>query len=119
MCLSHCGRFRPRRLDAEESNAERWPASSGEPTILLADVLTTALDAENGRAIMHIPTGLARDRGLTVVIVSHAYRILRFADRILDLHDGKLTDEGDAVATAQRPADLAGPDRRSERSFVL
>ena len=92
-----------------------WP---GNPTIPLADEPITALDAENGRAMMHTPTNLARDRGVSVVIVTHADRILRFADRILHLHDGKLTDEGEAVATVQRPADLAGSDRRSERSLV-
>jgi ABC-type lipoprotein export system ATPase subunit len=86
-------------------------ALAGNPTILLADEPITALDAENGRAMMHTPTNLALDRGVSVIIVTHA-------DRILHLHDGKLTDEGDAVATAQRPADLAGSDRRSERSLV-
>jgi putative ABC transport system ATP-binding protein len=65
-------------------------ALAGEPDIILADEPTAALDSRSGRAVMDLLSGLARDRGRAVVIVTHDNRILDYADRTLVIEDGRL-----------------------------
>src|SRR5262249_42532268 len=56
-----------------------------EPPITLADEPTAALDAENGQVVLGLLSRLVRDRGSTLVVVTHDNRIFHFADRILHL----------------------------------
>src|SRR5262249_54022089 len=64
---------------------------ANEPQLLLADEPTASLDAENGQNVMRLLSGLAHDRGVTLVVVTHDNRIFSFADRILRLEDCRLT----------------------------
>jgi putative ABC transport system ATP-binding protein len=77
-------------------------ALAGEPSILLADEPTASLDRHTGREIVSLIEGLARERGVTVVLVTHDPRILDVADRILSLEDGRLTSFMSAVTTDTR-----------------
>jgi putative ABC transport system ATP-binding protein len=81
-------------------------ALAGEPAILMADEPTAALDAESGQAVMRLLHDLVRDRGVTLLVVTHDNRIFPFADRILRLNDGRLAP-GEATrrpeASAHRP----------------
>jgi putative ABC transport system ATP-binding protein len=84
-------RSRPARLSTGECQRVAIArALAGDPSILLADEPTASLDAENGQSVMGMLSGLARDRGLTLVIVTHDNRIAPFADRTLRLEDGRL-----------------------------
>src|SRR5262249_49878676 len=58
-------------------------ALANDPALVLADEPTAALDAENGQIILGLLTDLVRDRGATLVVVTHDNRIFPFADRIL------------------------------------
>jgi putative ABC transport system ATP-binding protein len=88
-------------------------ALADRPALLLADEPTASLDAENGQTVMHLLTCLVRDRGATLIVVTHDSRIYPFADRILRLEDGRLTGEW-------KPAELVGrianPPYEPERS---
>jgi putative ABC transport system ATP-binding protein len=64
-----------------------------EPSAILADEPTAALDTENGHAIMTILAKTAREQGRAVLVVTHDTRLLEFADRILYIEDGSLGDE--------------------------
>jgi putative ABC transport system ATP-binding protein len=64
-----------------------------EPSAILADEPTAALDTENGHAIMTILAKTAREQGRAVLVVTHDTRLLEFADRILTIEDGSLGDE--------------------------
>jgi putative ABC transport system ATP-binding protein len=66
-------------------------ALANDPAVILADEPTAALDAENGQSVLRLLTGLVRERGATLVVVTHDNRIFRFADRILHLENGRLT----------------------------
>jgi putative ABC transport system ATP-binding protein len=65
-------------------------ALANDPALVLADEPTAALDAENGQTILRLLTGLVRERGTTLVVVTHDNRIFPFADRILHLENGRL-----------------------------
>jgi putative ABC transport system ATP-binding protein len=63
------------------------------PSIVLADEPTAALDTDNGRTIMRILASIAHDRQRAVLVVTHDPRIVPFADRIIHIEDGRLVDE--------------------------
>jgi putative ABC transport system ATP-binding protein len=60
------------------------------PSLVLADEPTAALDAESGREVVTIFQELARQRGCTILIVTHDNRILDVADRIVSMVDGRI-----------------------------
>ena len=92
--LEHRARLRPPKLSTGECQRVAIArALANEPSVLFADEPTASLDAENGQSVMRLVKRLARDRGVTLVIVTHDNRIFPFADRILRLDDGCLTQE--------------------------
>jgi putative ABC transport system ATP-binding protein len=65
------------------------------PSFLFADEPTSALDWENGRQVIELLQECARERGATVLVVTHDHRLTPFADRVLEMADGKIkTDDG-------------------------
>ena len=65
----------------------------GDPSAILADEPTGALDSENGLAIMRILAQIAEDRSRGVLVVTHDPRITAFADRIIHIEDGRIRTE--------------------------
>ncbi|HVP40172.1 MAG TPA: ABC transporter ATP-binding protein [Candidatus Saccharimonadales bacterium] len=84
-------------------------ALAGGPQVLLADEPTANLDWESAREVVALTREVARERGATVLAVSHDARLARFADRVLRLVDGRL--EG-MVARAERTTPTAPAGRR-------
>jgi len=62
-----------------------------EPRILLADEPSGNLDEENGTHLHKLLVQLSRDRGLTVIVATHNPDLMRRSDRVMRLHEGKLT----------------------------
>lgn len=73
-------------------------ALAGDPPILLADEPTAALDSQSGQTVMELLTGLARERGRAVVVVTHDSRVLHYADRIVRVEDGRIAEGDERVA---------------------
>ena len=69
------------------------------PKVVLADEPTGSLDAENGRAVLHLLRGLT---GRAVVIVTHEPDAAAIADRVLELSDGRLVAGSPAPVAARR-----------------
>jgi putative ABC transport system ATP-binding protein len=65
-------------------------ALAGSPALIMADEPTAALDSQNGHAVIALLRQLAKERGHTVLLVTHDPRIIDVADRIADLEDGML-----------------------------
>jgi putative ABC transport system ATP-binding protein len=63
-----------------------------EPSIVLADEPTAALDSASGFGVLDLLRDLAHVRGRAVVIVTHDARALRYADRIVSIDDGRLRE---------------------------
>jgi len=61
-----------------------------EPQLLLADEPTGNLDEETARQVLPVLLSLARQRGATLLIVTHDAALARTADRVLELRDGRL-----------------------------
>ncbi len=67
-------------------------ALANNPRILIGDEVTGDLDSESGFAIMELLATLNAE-GMTIVYVTHDPKMATFADRVIDLHDGKLVTE--------------------------
>ena len=76
-------------------------ALANEPTLLLADEPTGNLDSRTGTAVLDLLCRILRERGLTMLIVTHDMQVAAKADRILTMRDGRIVSE---TATSQLPA---------------
>ncbi len=72
-----------------------WPAG---PTVLLADEPTGNLDAGNGQAVLELLRDLNRERGLTMILVTHDQHIAQQADRVVRLAEGRIEEWSPALA---------------------
>jgi len=61
-----------------------------QPKILLADEPTAALDKKSGREVVELMQTLVKQKGCTILLITHDNRILDIADRIVYMEDGKL-----------------------------
>jgi putative ABC transport system ATP-binding protein len=67
-------------------------ALSTDPRLLLADEPTGSLDTQRGREVFELLRELCREREVAAVIVSHDPAAAEYADRVLALRDGRLSD---------------------------
>ena len=63
------------------------------PALLLADEPTGNLDTRTSTEIMELITSLNRDKGITVVMVTHEEDIAAYANRLLRFVDGHLASD--------------------------
>ncbi|WP_308467687.1 ABC transporter ATP-binding protein [Rathayibacter soli] len=60
------------------------------PRVLFADEPTGQLDSLTGAAMMDLLVGLVHDEGVAAVVTTHDPMLMQRADRVLELHDGRL-----------------------------
>jgi putative ABC transport system ATP-binding protein len=100
--LSHKEDSYPREMSGgEQQRVAIARAIVGNPSAILADEPTGALDSENGLAIMEILAEIARDPSRGVLVVTHDPRILPLADRIIHIEDGRISGEECGKARAR------------------
>lgn len=68
-------------------------AMANNPSIILADEPTGALDSETGRLIMDIFHKLHEEQGKTIVLITHSKELAEETQRIVTLKDGRIVDE--------------------------
>ena len=94
--LAHVGLAeRMQHLPAELSGGEQQRvaiarALINDPSIIFADEPTGNLDSKTGEGIMELLLGLVRDRGKTLVVVTHDAQLATRGDRRLEIRDGML-----------------------------
>jgi putative ABC transport system ATP-binding protein len=93
-------------------------ALAGSPSIILADEPTAALDSENGHAVMGLLAGIARSEERAVLAVTHDPRTLSYADRILQIEDGKITDDEHISSRDDSAGSQALSDVNKRRSKI-
>ncbi|MEU7714173.1 ABC transporter ATP-binding protein [Micromonospora chalcea] len=69
-----------------------------EPRVLFADEPTGALDSLTGEEVMTLLLDAARERGTTVVLVTHEARIAAYADREVMVRDGRVNAPAGVVS---------------------
>ena len=65
-----------------------------DPAVIFADEPTGNLDTARSHEIMNLLTGLNRDRGLTIVLVTHEEDIAAYAGRQVRFRDGHIASDG-------------------------
>ncbi|MCM2254439.1 MAG: ABC transporter ATP-binding protein [Vicinamibacteria bacterium] len=65
-------------------------AFAADPRVVFADEPTGNLDARTGAAVIELIEEIHRERGTTLVLVTHDLDLAARADRVLRLHDGRL-----------------------------
>jgi len=89
--LSHKAKLLPEHLSGgEKQRVAIGRALIKQPDLFFADEPTSALDWEHGKHVVELLRDTAHS-GATVVMVTHDYRILPYADRIYRMEDGRLT----------------------------
>ncbi|MCL4394308.1 MAG: ABC transporter ATP-binding protein [Chloroflexi bacterium] len=83
-------------------------ALCADPQVILADEPTGNLDSDTGAQILDLLTHLARERGKTLIVVTHSPDVAALADRTLRLAHGLV-----------EPAAALGPDESGERAQGL
>ena len=83
-------------------------AMVGERRLLLADEPSGALDSVNGEAVMRLIHDACKNAGMTAVVVTHDAQLASWADRVVFLRDGRVTDQ---AVPASGPESLLIPDQ--------
>jgi lipoprotein-releasing system ATP-binding protein len=97
--LGHRLDHRPSELSGGEmQRAAIARALSGGPSILLADEPTGNLDALTGQTVLELLRDLNRERGLTMIMVTHDLQIAQQADRIVRLTEGRIEEWSPVLA---------------------
>jgi len=65
-------------------------ALANQPSLILADEPTAALDSHRGRQVMELFRKVAHERGSAVIVVTHDHRSLEVFDRTYEMEDGQL-----------------------------
>ena len=79
-------------------------ALSGNPKVLIADEATTALDVTTQSRVLHLINGLAKERGLSVLLITHDLGVAaQFADEIVVMYAGRIVEYGEIRNTFSNP----------------
>ena len=73
-------------------------ALMGQPSVLLADEPTSALDSQLSREIAKLLRGVTDDFGTATLFITHDRSLLDYADRVVEVKDGKLSAYADVAA---------------------
>ncbi|MBU0661932.1 MAG: ABC transporter ATP-binding protein [Candidatus Diapherotrites archaeon] len=92
-------KHRMNHLPAELSGGERQRvalarALSAQPSMVLADEPTGNLDSKTSREIMGLLAELHSKEGKTIIVVTHEPAIAEYAERVIELRDGKVIYDG-------------------------
>ncbi len=84
------------------------------PSLILADEPTGALDSKTGTEIISVIQRLNREKGITVVMVTHDKDISRYCRRLINIKDGHIVDDTPLENQRNAAADLAGYQAETE-----
>ena len=68
-------------------------ALANDPSIILADEPTGALDSQTGRLVMNLFHKINREQGRTIILITHDHELASETQRIITLKDGEIIGE--------------------------
>jgi putative ABC transport system ATP-binding protein len=92
--LSDKERSMPNQLSGgQQQRVALARALANEPSLVLADEPTGALDTKTSEEVMTIFKRLNREKGITIVLITHEPDIAAYADRIVRFRDGQICED--------------------------
>jgi putative ABC transport system ATP-binding protein len=106
--LEHRMDHRPDQLSGGEMQRVAIArALVADPLLILADEPTGNLDTKTGATVLELLARMAKERGHTILMVTHDPRAASYGDRLVTLRDGLI--ESDGAPPARAPAPQASP----------
>ncbi len=112
--LDRANVFPDKLSGGEQQRIAMARALCSDPAVILADEPTGNLDAETGAQVLDLLTRLARERGKTLIMVTHSMDVAALADRILKLDHGRLLQVHSGNGASGHP-ESASPQLSSDR----
>jgi ABC-type lipoprotein export system ATPase subunit len=104
-------RHRPAQLSVgERQRVALARALANDPALLLADEPTGNLDSDSAAHVLDLLTAFQRDRGLTLVVVTHSPEVAERADRVIRMRDGRVVEDHSAAAHPSAPYHSGEPE---------
>ena len=76
----------------EQQRVSSARALAKNPKLLLCDEPTGALDYQTGKAILKLLQDMCRERGMTVIVITHNSALTPMADRVIRIKNGKVSE---------------------------
>lgn len=86
----HLKNFPSELSGGEQQRVSIARALAKNPKLLLCDEPTGALDYNTGKAILKLLQDMCRERGMTVILITHNSAITPMADRVIKMKNGKV-----------------------------
>ncbi|MDR2502325.1 MAG: ABC transporter ATP-binding protein [Oscillospiraceae bacterium] len=88
----HMNKFPAQLSGGEQQRVSIARAVAKNPTMLLCDEPTGALDSETGVIVLEMLQAMSRERGRTVIIVTHNAALADAADKVIRIKNGKIRE---------------------------
>ncbi len=97
--MGHRAKHLPMQLSVgERQRVAIARALANDPPLLLADEPTGNLDSNSGADVLDLFDSLHRERGMTLIVITHSEEVAERAERIVWIRDGRLVSAAEATA---------------------
>ena len=86
------GNFPAQLSGGEQQRVSIARALAKNPKLLLCDEPTGALDYQTGKAILKLLQDMCRQKGMTVIVITHNTAITPMADRVIRIKNGRVSE---------------------------
>ena len=88
---ARAGNFPAQLSGGEQQRVSLARALAKNPKLLLCDEPTGALDYQTGKAILKLLQDMCREKGMTVIVITHNSAITPMGDRVIKIKNGRVS----------------------------